>query len=123
MMPRTLLFFSLLSIAACAAPPTSDLVIRADPTAGGDGPCGWIYVFDRPDDARDACVYVWSPTSWSLAEATRPGLYDAELSRGEIQDGFATGFPADVLREARIVYVAGHLTATLDGEPIPRHDR
>ena len=82
--------------------------------------CGWIYAFERPDDQPDLCVTVWSDETWTLASEVSPGHYGNELDVGCVLQGTAAEFPAGVLRDAGHVYVAGHIDAELDGQPIPR---
>jgi hypothetical protein len=116
-------FVLLAAFAACASPRQGETVrivtIDAHHTPA-DSPHGWIYAFDRASGDPDACVYVWSDAAWSLGLQEQPGAYGNEVARGRIVDGIAVDFPAWVLRDARNLYVAGHIDATLGDQRIPR---
>ena len=83
------------------------------------GPAGWIYAFKRRSGRPDACVYVWPDGRWELGLQTVPGAYLDVEARGRIEDGVLAGLPADVLRDADVLYQAGRISARLDGAPLP----
>jgi hypothetical protein len=95
-------------------------ITRAEPNrAVPDSPCGWIYAFDRRSEGPDLCIYIWPTRTWTVAEETSRGYFGDVVAGGNIEDGIALAFPADLLRDARVLYVAGGVGARLDGRSIP----
>ena len=114
---------------ATPSPPAAgpQLLIAADFGAvSAKAPVGWIYAFDDAAGRKNRCVYVWSDSTWSLADETQPGHYGDRLAEsciGSQVDGElrpALDFPADALDGWRRVYVAGWVEAVYKGRAIAR---
>src|SRR5688572_30093587 len=95
---------------ASAAP---QLVIKAAfaPSVDTKEPVGWVYAFDDAHGRRNRCIYVWSDSTWSLAEETKPGYFGEPIAFGCIGTADPNGmlraldFPAQALDGWRNVYV------------------
>lgn len=103
------------------------LLIAADFDAVSEKtPVGWIYAFDDAAGRKNRCVYVWSDSTWSLAEETQPGFYGDWLgtscigsqTHGSLRP--ALDFPADALDGWQRVYIAGGIEAVYKGRAIAR---